>query len=287
MLLQKNRAIRRRAVVGLLVAASLTLLTMSYREGSTGVVGSVQDGAVELTAPFASVAHRVTSPFVDGWHWTTGLIHARNQTAKLHQLQSQVGRDASTITSLRQQLKAARQNAHWVQANPSFKSVSGSVIAASPDSDTPSVLLGIGSDDGVAVNDPVIAPVSAGGALVGQVSHVTGSTATVQVLLDPSIGVTATVQGEQGANGTVVPSTGTPGELTMAEVPQSVLVKNGDTVVTSGYTGRLKSIYPDGIPIGRVTYVKNDDLGQQNKQIQVTPFVNFDNLGGVIVLEMN
>jgi rod shape-determining protein MreC len=287
MLLQKNRVIRRRAVVGLLVAASLTLLTMSYREGSTGVVGSVQDGVVELTAPFASVAHRVTSPFVDGWHWTTGLIHARNQTAELHRLQNQVGRDASLITSLRQQLKAARQNANWVQANPSFKSVSGSVIAASPDSDTPSVLLGIGSDDGVEVNDPVIAPVSAGGALVGQVSHVTGSTATVQVLLDPSIGVTATVQGEQGANGTVVPSTGTPGELTMAEVPQSVLVKNGDTVVTSGYTGRLKSIYPDGIPIGRVTYVQNNDLGQQNKQIQVTPFVNFDNLGGVVVLEMS
>jgi rod shape-determining protein MreC len=287
MLLQKNRVIRRRAVVGLLVAASLTLLTMSYREGSTGVVGSVQDGAVELTAPFASAAHRVTSPFVDGWHWTTGLIHARNQAGELDRLKSQVGRDASTITSLRQELKTARQNAHWVQDNPHFKSVSGSVIAASPDSDTPSVLLGIGSNDGVQENDPVIAPVSEGGALVGRVKDVTGSTATVQVLLDPAIGVTAAVQGEQGANGTIVPSTGTPGELTMAEVPQSVLVKNGDTVVTSGYTGKLGSLYPDGIPIGRVTYVQNDDLGQQSKQIQVTPFVNFDNLGGVVVLEMN
>jgi len=287
MLLSKNRVIRRRAVVGLLVAASLTLLTMSYREGSTGVVGSVQDGVVELTAPFASVAHRVTSPFVDGWHWTTGLVHARNQTAKLHQLQNQVGRDASMIKKLQAELADARKNAHWVQENPHFKSVSGSVIAASPDTDTPSVLLGIGSDDGVAVDDPVIAPVSAGGALVGRVKDVTASTATIQVLLDPAIGVTATVQGEQGADGTIVPSTGTPGELTMAEVPQSVLVKNGDTVVTSGFTGRLGSIYPDGIPIGRVTYVQNDDLGQQNKQIQVTPFVNFDNLGGVVVLEMN
>jgi rod shape-determining protein MreC len=287
MLLQKNRVIRRRAVVGLLVAASLTLLTMSYREGSTGVVGSVQDGVVELTAPFASVAHRVTSPFVDGWHWTTGLIHARNQTAELHRLQNRVGRDESMIKELRQELRTAQQNAHWVQENAHFKTVSGSVIATSPDTDTPSVLLGIGGDDGVELNDPVVAPVSDGGALVGRVKAVTGSTATVQVLLDPAIGVTATVQGEQGANGTIVPSTGTPGELTMAEVPQSVLVKNGDTVVTSGYTGKLGSLYPDGIPIGRVTYVQNNDLGQQSKQIQVTPFVNFNNLGGVVVLEMS
>src|SRR5579884_2908163 len=91
MLLSKNRVIRRRAVVGLLVAASLMLLTASYREGSTGVVGSVQRTVVSVTAPFATVAHRVTRPFVDGWHWTTGLIHARNQTAQLRILRTEVG----------------------------------------------------------------------------------------------------------------------------------------------------------------------------------------------------
>lgn len=286
MLLSKNRVIRRRAVVGLLVAASLTLLTMSYREGSTGVVGSVQNGVAEVTAPFASVAHRVTSPFVDAWHWTTGLINARDQTAKLHLLEAQAGRDAAKIKQLEATVATLTQQAHYVQQNPRFHPVSGSVIIQSPDTDTPSVMIGIGSDQGVQVNDPVVAPLSSGGALVGRVKDVTGNTATVQVLLDPAIGVTASVQNRQGANGTIVPSTGTPGELTMAEVPQSALVKDGDTVVTSGYTGRLKSLYPDGIPIGRVTYVQNDDLGQQNKQIQVTPFVNFDNLSGVVVLEL-
>ena len=286
MLLSKNRVIRRRAVVGLLVAASLTLLTMSYREGSTGVVGSVQNGAAEVTAPFASVAHRVTSPFVDAWHWTTGLIDARNQTAKLHRLEAQAERDAALIKQLQQENTTLKGQTHYVQENPTFHPVSGSVIIQSPDNDTPSVIIGIGTNQGVQENDPVVAPLSSGGALVGRVKEVTGSTATVQVLLDPAIGVTASVQNRQGANGTIVPSTGTPGELTMAEVPQSALVKDGDTVVTSGYTGRLKSLYPDGIPIGRVTYVQNDDLGQQSKQIQVTPFVNFDNLSGVVVLEL-
>ena len=286
MLLSKNRVIRRRAVVGLLVAASLTLLTMSYREGSTGVVGSVQNGAAEVTAPFASVAHRVTSPFVDAWHWTTGLISARDQTAKLHRLEAQAGRDAALIKQLQQENTTLKGQAHYVQENPTFHPVSGSVIIQSPDSDTPSVMIGIGTNQGVQENDPVVAPLSSGGALVGRVKEVTGSTATVQVLLDPAIGVTAAVQGRQGANGTIVPSTGTPGELTMAEVPQSVLVKDNDTVVTAGYTGKLKSLYPDGIPIGKVTYVQNEDLGQQSKQIQVTPFVNFDNLSGVVVLEL-
>ena len=60
-------------------------------------------------------------------------------------------------------------------------------------------MLGIGSDQGVQPNDPVIAPASDGGALVGRRSRTSPEAPpTVQVLLDPAIGVTATVQGRAG-----------------------------------------------------------------------------------------
>jgi rod shape-determining protein MreC len=284
MLLSKNRVIRRRAVVGLLVAASLTLLTMSYREGSTGVVGSMQRGVVELTAPFASVAHRVTRPFVDGWHWTTGLINARNQTAELQTLRTKLGLATSRNEQLAAQLATANALAHWGEQNPSFKFVSGSVIIQYHPAQSNTVMIGIGSDQGVAKNDAVVAPSSGGGGLVGRVSEVTGSTATVQLLLDPSTGVTAEVQGEQGALGTIVPATGTPGELTMLQVPNAVRVRRDDTVITTGSGGRLNSLYPDGLAIGRVSQATPVE-SSPDMQIQVTPFVDFTNLDGVIVLE--
>jgi rod shape-determining protein MreC len=284
MLLSKNRVIRRRAVVGLLVAASLTLLTMSYREGSTGVVGSMQRGVVELTAPFASVAHRVTRPFVDGWHWTTGLIHARNQTAELQTLRTKLGLATSRNKELAAKLATANTLAHWGEQNPSFKFVSGSVIIQYHPAQSNTVMIGIGSDQGVVKNDAVVAPSSDGGGLVGRVSEVTGSTATVQLLLDPSTGVTAEVQGEQGALGTIVPATGTPGELTMLQVPNAVRVRKNDTVITTGSGGRLNSLYPDGLAIGRVSQATPVE-SSPDMQIQVTPFVDFTNLDGVIVLE--
>jgi rod shape-determining protein MreC len=285
MLLSKNRVIRRRAVVGLLLAASLTLLTMSYREGSTGVVGSMQRGAVEVTAPFASVAHRVTRPFVDGWNWTTGLIHARNQTAQLRVDETKLGQAASKIHELTAELATRSAQANWVQANPQYHSVSGSVIfQAQGARPLYTVTLGIGSDQGVTRNDAVIAATQDGGGLIGRVAEVTGSTATVQLLLDPTTGVTAEVQGETGAQGTIVPATGTPGELTMVQVPNAVRVRKGDTVVTTGNTGRLNSIYPDGLLIGRVSQATPIE-GSPDMQIQVTPFVDFTNLDGVIVVE--
>ena len=238
MLLSKNRVIRRRAVVGLLVAASLTLLTMSYREGSTGVVGSIQRGAVELTAPFASVAHRVTRPFVDGWNWTTGLIHARNQTAELRPRRTKLGAgDGAQRAARRADRNASTASrALGASANPQFTRVSGSVIVQSQGpSPSNTVTIGIGSDQGVAKNDAVVAPTCATAAgSIGRVAEVTGSTATVQLLLDPTTGVTAEVQGEQGATGTIVAATGTPGELDMLQVPNAVRVRKGDTVITTG-----------------------------------------------------
>jgi rod shape-determining protein MreC len=290
MLLSKNRVIRRRAVVGLLVAASLTLLTMSYREGSTGVVGSVQRNAAQFTAPFGAVAHRVTSPFADGWHWTTGLITARNQTAQLHIDQTKLGQEASQIKQLEADLKSAQAAANWVQRNPQYHTVSGSVIFESQGElgPTNTVTIGIGSDQGVRINDAVVAPSSDGGGLVGRVSEVTSGTATVQTLLDSESGVTAVVQGEQGAVGTVVPSSGTQGDLTMEQVPLSARVRKGDTVITTaaGQGSRLSSFYPAGILIGRVAHVSNSDIAPSgDHMIQVTPFADFSTLSDVVVVE--
>jgi rod shape-determining protein MreC len=291
MLLSKNRVIRRRAVVGLLVAASLMLLTASYREGSSGAVGSVQRTVVSVTAPFATAAHRVTRPFVDGWHWTTGLIHARNQTAQLKILQTKLGQATSKIRQLEAQNAQYQADAHWVESHKQFKSVSGSVFLSTGGGATggasKAIEIGIGSANGVAVKDAVVAPTSDGGGLVGLVTQVTSSTALVQVLLDPQAGVTAEVQGEQGAFGTVVPATGSPGQLSLIQVPGTARVRNGDTVVTTGANGRLGSLYPDGIPIGLVEGLKlSDQSGTATySSIQVTPFVDFGSLDSVIVLE--
>ena len=56
-------------MIGLLLAASLTLLTLSFRQGSEGAIGAIQRGALAITAPFSSATTRVTKPFVDAWNW--------------------------------------------------------------------------------------------------------------------------------------------------------------------------------------------------------------------------
>jgi rod shape-determining protein MreC len=293
MLLSKNRIIRRRAVVGLLLAASLTLLTLSFRQGSEGVVGAIQRDALSVTAPFATVAHRVTRPGVDAWNWVSGLASARDSTEKLKQLEAQIGQYQVRSQADQEELARLRAIANFRKATlQQYPSVSGPVIEQSPSVYQNTVTIGIGSDQGVSANDPVVAPTEDSGALIGKVVQVAPEQAQVQLLIDPDSYVTAGVQGERNAVGVIASASGQTGVLSLELIPNAVHVSEGDTVVTQGFQTKgqgggpdLTSQFPPGIPIGRVTQVSSNDTVSDNKVIQVSPFVDFRNLTDVLVLQ--
>ena len=60
---------RRRAVLAVLVALSLILLTAYFGESSTGSLHGVQRGAMEVLAPIQEGANRVVKPFRDLFGW--------------------------------------------------------------------------------------------------------------------------------------------------------------------------------------------------------------------------
>jgi rod shape-determining protein MreC len=72
--------------------------------------------------------------------------------------------------------------------------------------------------------------------------------------------------------------------LVLNNVSKKAVVNVGDEIITSGWrAGNLSSLYPRGIPIGRVTSVGelNTDL---YKQVQIESQVDFSSLDSVLVL---
>jgi rod shape-determining protein MreC len=298
MLLSKNRVIRRRAVVGLLILAALSLLSLSYRQGSSGVVGDIQRGTSSATAPLTSAAHRVTQPFVDAWNWGQGLIDARNQDAQLKRLQSQYSALLIQYRTESQGVGQLKQALHFVQHNAVAKSypfVTTTVIQQPTDVYNGSVVIDAGSSSGISVDDPVVAPAAdGGGGLIGVITSCGASTCNARLITDQANGsaVTAKVLGST-AQGSLEPSSGDPGLLSLTLVPNSIPLRNGYTVVTSGIvtggggTSGLQSLLPAGIPIGRISSVQTTDYSSGGFHfIQVTPFVDFTNLSTVMVLKV-
>ena len=74
---------RRRAVLAVLVALSLILLTAYFGESSSGGLHSVQRGAMEVLAPIQEGANRVVKPFRDLFGWFGDTLDAKDERDKL------------------------------------------------------------------------------------------------------------------------------------------------------------------------------------------------------------
>ena len=140
------------------------------------------------------------------------------------------------------------------------------------------IVVSAGSDDGVAVDAPVV---TADG-LVGTVTRVTANAARVRLLTDESSAVSA-LDLTTGAAGIV--EHGQSGDsLVLSRVSKKEVVHEGDEIITAGTrSGELASRYPKGITIGHVTFV-----GQLNTdlylQVLVVSDVDFSALDSVLVL---
>ena len=153
------------------------------------------------------------------------------------------------------------------------------MIARAPTVWYSSVKIDKGSSDGMRVDQPVIAA----GGLVGKVTQVTGGTAEVRLITDASSAVTAQVM-PAGASGVVRPQVGDPDDLLLDLIEGDRRVTKDTTVVTSGFTSsKVESLFPRGIPIGRVTKVDLDEF-EQYQRVHIKPFADLRRFDIVQVL---
>jgi rod shape-determining protein MreC len=268
--------------VGLLVVLALVLISLSFRSGSDGSLGGVQSAGATVLRPFAVGVERVAQPFRDAYNWFDILFTARSDAEKLR----------TEVEDLRQR---AIQNEFALQENVTlrrlleyrdgprfprdFRGLAAEVIARPAGAFTQAVVVAVGSNDGVRVNDPVVAPEG----LVGLVTRVTPGTARIQLLSDQQLAVPS-IDLRTGAPGIVRHARGTRETLVLDRVQKEDVVKVGDELVTAGWSASgLSSLYPKGIPVGEVTSVGQTDTDLY-QQVQVDPYVDFGALDAVLVL---
>jgi rod shape-determining protein MreC len=266
----------------MLVLVSLGLITIYFRESSGGALHGAQRIGLSILMPFEVAGERISRPFRNAWDYSAELVGAKSENKRLREEVELLRKE------LIQERTAARENERLREitryiSGPSFpddyRSVVTRVVARPPSAYNQVVLVAAGSDDGVAVNAPVVTE----DGLVGLVTEVTGNGAKVTLLTDQASAVSAIVL-QTGAAGVVRHGPSDGSALVLDRVGKDELVSEGDLVITAGWrSGKLESLYPRGIPIGTVASVGQQDVDLY-KRIQVAPLVDFDSLAEVIVL---
>jgi rod shape-determining protein MreC len=280
--LYKKSVRRRRAVLAVLVGLSLALLTAYFGESASGGLHAVQRGFMQVMAPLQEGASRALKPARDLGGWIGDTFDAKSENK---QLKKQV-RDLRT--RLAQAETAQRDDAELralVGFNRSdvfpqgYEHVAARVIGRSPTVWYSTVTIDKGSDAGLRSNQPVIT----GDGLIGKLSAVSSDAAQVTLLTDHTSGVSGQVVPD-GANGLVKARVGDPTDLLLDFVEKGRPVLKGATVVTAGWrSSRLESLFPRGIPIGRVTHVDTRER-ELYQRVHLRPFADLRRLNMVEVL---
>jgi rod shape-determining protein MreC len=273
---------RRRAALAVFVALSIAILTAYFGESGGGFFHSFQRGAQEAFAPVETGASRALKPLRDFFGWVGDTVDAKKDNKQLKREVEGLRTDlAEAQTKLHDAgeldaLATLRRESYFPKATDP---VTARVIARSTTVWYSSLKIDKGSSDGVRIDQPVIA----GGGLIGKTTSVTSGTAEVRLITDGQSGVSAQVFPE-GVTGVIRPEVGNPNDLLLEHVESGRRVTENTLVITSGFTSsRTESLFPRGIPIGRVTKVNLDEL-ETYQRVHVKPFADLHSIDIVQVL---
>ncbi|MEP6673777.1 MAG: rod shape-determining protein MreC [Ferruginibacter sp.] len=116
--------------------------------------------------------------------------------------------------------------------------------------------------------------------VVGKITDVSENFAVVMSLLNKDSKISARMKNSPESGGTVIWDGKEANRLTITDIKQSVVVKVGDTVVTTGFT----DAFPYGLLIGTVKDVVADK-GSNNYIIHIKSTANFYNLQYVYTID--
>lgn len=269
-----RRSSRPRFVLLLLVLTAITLVTVDTRANGGGITGSVRAGAHDAFAPLQSATHAVLRPIGDFFTGALRYGSLKQENSQLRDQLAQARGQALQASDAERQLQIiAEQN--QLPFVGSIPTVTAQVIDTSSSNFEMSIQINRGTDNGIAVNMPVVT----GGGLVGRVAQVSSHRATVLLLTDPtfSVGLRLTTNGAVF----VADGQGRGKALTLELVDANTKVNVGDKLVTSGLN---LAEYPKDIPVATVKTVQSQP-GQLQQQVTITPTADLSRLEYVRVLQ--
>lgn len=207
---------------------------------------------------------------------TIEMLTTENELLKseVERLESEI----SGITLRKSELEELRRLMQLKDTYNDYETVGATIIGSSANNWFNTFIIDKGSNDGIEVDMNVLA----GEGLVGIVTSVGKSHATVRAIIDDNSSVSAMVSSTEDyliVNGSLQEMTET-GMVELSNLEdQSNRVKVGDTIVTSNISDK----YVPGILIGYITKLENDANGL-TKYGTVAPVADFKHLSQVLVV---
>jgi len=260
--------------LGVLASLSIGLIVLDQ----THRLQPAENAVARVFTPLQAVLTQKTDALSGFWSTIGQITQLREENDRLRQEVADLRLQNTQLSRAEAENETMRAQLKYAQANPQFTLMPASVLGKDLHGLDDYIEIDRGAADGLQSQMTVVSP---DGYLVGRVLNLTEHRARVLIITNPSSSVAAMVANKDGQAEDVVDGH-VHGRLQMGNIPQTVKVKIGDDVYTSGLGGN----FPKGVKIGQIATLNNSDV-QLFQQAEVAPYVDFGRLPAVEVVTNN
>ena len=263
-------------IAGIVITIIILILIVVF-SNTDSEISFLENAASKLVMPVQNGLTYLKNKISGNSTFFTDINNLKEENEELKQKNSELEQSLRELENIKSENETLKEYLDLTEKYGEYKTVPAYIINKDISNYSKTIVINVGSDDGIEENMTVIADQG----LVGHVISVTSSTAKVRTIVDTSSSVScllSTTDESIVCKGTLEEESA----LKAMYIPDDDGIIQGDSVETSGLGG----IYPKGIHVGSIKRVVNTKNATDRYAIVETA-VDFDKLDTVLVITNN
>lgn len=266
---QKHRS----GILGIIITIIVLILIVVFTNGESNS-SFFQNGISKLVMPIQNGLTYLKNKISGNDTFFTDINNLETENEELKNRNSELEQSLRELESIKAENETLKEYLNLTEKYGEYETIPAYIINKDISNYSKTIIINVGSNDGIKENMTVIADEG----LVGHIVSVTDTTAQVQTIIDTGSSVSSTMSSTDESivcKGTLDSTT----ELKAMYIPTDYNIIQGDSLETSGLGG----IYPKGVHIGTVKKVESTK-NITDRYAVIETAVNFDKLSTVLVI---
>ena len=260
-------------ILGIVITIILLILIVVFSNGENNA-SFFENVASKLVMPVQNGLTYLKNKISGNDTFFTDINKLKEENEQLLAKNSELEQSLRELENIKTENETLKEYMNLTEKYGEYKTIPAYVINKDISNYSKTIVINVGTNDGVKENMTVIGDQG----LVGHIVSVTDTTAKVQTIIDTASSVSATMSSTDETivcKGTLESTT----ELKAMYIPTDYNIIQGDSIETSGLGG----IYPKGIHIGTVKQVEATK-NVTDRYAVIETAVDFDKLSTVLVI---
>ena len=265
---------KKRGIIGIIITIVILILLVVFTNTNGNQMSYIENICNVFVMPIQNGFTYLKNKISGNNSFFADMDTLKQENEELKQKNSELEQSLRELEIIKAENETLKEYVNLKDKYKDYNTIPADVINRDISNYSSTIIINVGSDDGIKENMTVIAD----NGLVGHIVSVSSNTSQVQTIVDTASAVTSTISTTDDTivvQGTLDDKT----KLRATFIPTDAVVLQGDSVETSGIGG----IYPKGIHIGTISEVVNTSNITDRYAIVETA-VDFTKLNTVLVI---